>query len=160
MTYTLTLNGQTRNVDAGGDTPILYILRDQLRTLSPRYGCGAEQCGACRILVDGELTYSCTTTLIDVADRHVTTVEGMAPDNSQHALQKAFLSLNAAQCGYCLSGIMISAFSLLQKNNAPSREEIQAALVGHLCRCGAHNRIISAIKLAAAMLRSETGPSS
>lgn len=148
-----TLNGDPVSVDVPPDSPLLYVLRNSLGLNSPRYGCGQEQCGACRVLVDGDPAWACTFRAGDANGTEVRTVEGLG----EHPLKRAFLDLNAAQCGYCSSGILMSAWHLLEHNDAPSRTEIQAALEDHLCRCGAHNRVIKAIERAAELLRQETG---
>ena len=135
------------NVDPG--TPILYILRNELGLFSPRYGCGTEQCGACKVIVDGRMGFACTLTAEEINGCDIRTLEGLAADGSLHQLQQAFLDENAAQCGYCASGIIMTAALLLEENQAPSRSDIQQALAGNLCRCGAHNRIIKAIQRAA-----------
>lgn len=141
-----TLNGSQVAVTAAPDTPLLYILRNDLDTVSPRYGCGLEQCGACRVIVNDEVVYSCTFTLAEAAGAQVRTIEGLLEGGRLHPIQEAFLHENAGQCGYCLSGILSSATLLLERNPSPTREEIQEALKDHLCRCGAHNRIIRAIQ--------------
>ena len=127
----------------------ILSVRNELGLNSPRYGCGKEQCGACRVLVDGELKYSCTLRAGEVAGKAVLTVEGLSGDHLLHPLQESFLTLNAGQCGYCLSGILMVAYELLARNPQPTREDIQIALKDNLCRCGAHNRIIRAIQRAA-----------
>lgn len=146
---TLRINGEDRQLMIDPDTPLLYALRNDLGITSPRQGCGQEQCGACRIIMDGETVYACTTRIGEVKNREITTVEGLCKNGVLHPLQQAILDENAAQCGYCLSGIIISAVVLLEKNPSPSRTEIQNALKDHLCRCGAHNRIIKAVHRAA-----------
>ena len=147
--YSLTLNGQRRTVRADGNTFLLYVLRNELGINSSKYGCGTERCGACRVLVDGEITYACTRTLNDSSGTNVVTVEGLSKEGQLHPLQRNFLDLNAGQCGYCLSGILISAYKLLETNPYPQRSEIAEALKDNLCRCGAHNRIIDAIEATA-----------
>lgn len=147
------LNGRACSPSAESSTPLLYVLRDELGLNSPRFGCGNEQCGACMILVDGEPSFSCTLPIDAVAGKTITTVEGLGSVDQPHPLQQAFLDCNAAQCGYCSSGILMSAWHLLQRNPAPSRAEIAAALDAHLCRCGAHNRVIRAVSLAAERMR-------
>lgn len=149
--YSLTLNGQQRTVDADGETSLLQLLRNEFCINSLKYGCGTEQCGACRVLVDGEVTCACTRTLAESSGTDVVTVEGLSEDHQLHPLQRSFLDLNAGQCGYCLSGILITAYKLLQTNSNPDRSEIAAALKDNLCRCGAHNRIIAAIEASASM---------
>lgn len=148
-----TINGSLRRVEADETTPLLYILRDRLQLNGPRYGCGAEQCGACRVMVNGEPVWSCTLPAGDADGADIVTVDGLGADGELHPLQRAFLECNAAQCGYCASGILISALALLEKNDNPSRDEIQQALRHNLCRCGAHNRIIRAVARAAEMMR-------
>jgi len=147
------LNGVPTEVTADPETPLLYILRNDLGIVSPRYGCGEEQCGACRVIVDDEAVFSCTFTVGSAAGRVVRTPEGLLAEGKLHPLQEAFLEENAGQCGYCLSGIVTSATLLLERNAAPNRAEIQEALREHLCRCGAHNRIIRAVERAARELR-------
>jgi len=144
--YSLNVNGKNHVIDADGNTPLLYILRGELDIKSTKYGCGTELCGACRILVDGNLLFACTLLLKDADKTIITTVEGLTEGNKPGALQQAFLDINAGQCGYCLAGILITADKLLEENRSPDRREIQLALDGHLCRCGAHNRIIKAIQ--------------
>jgi len=144
--YSLTLNGQQRTLTADGGTSLLHVLRNEFGINSAKYGCGTEQCGACRVLVDGEITCACTRILAETSGADVVTVEGLSKDGQLHPLQRSFLGLNAGQCGYCLSGILITAYKLLQTNSHPSRSEIAAALKDNLCRCGAHNRIIDAIE--------------
>jgi aerobic-type carbon monoxide dehydrogenase small subunit (CoxS/CutS family) len=150
----LHVNGQSvRVIVENPDTPLLYILRNALDLKGTRFGCGLEQCGACTVLVDGEPVFACTRPVSTVAGRAIMTIEGLAPSEGEHPLQKAFLSEQAGQCGYCLTGILMSASALLSKNQNPSRTEIMAALDRHLCRCGAHNRIIRAVQHAADIIR-------
>jgi aerobic-type carbon monoxide dehydrogenase small subunit (CoxS/CutS family) len=148
--FDLVINGRPVRVDTEGTRPLLAVLRDELSLRGTRFGCGTEQCGACMVLVDGAPVYACTRELASVAGKNVTTVEGLARDGALHPLQQAFLDEQAGQCGYCLSGILISAAALLEKNKRPSRAEIAAALDPHLCRCGIHNRVIRAVQKAAA----------
>lgn len=151
--FSFSLNGAPCEVEAEADTPLLYVLRDQLSLNGPRYGCGLEQCGACRVIVDGQLAWACTRRIEDAAGTEITTVEGLATDQELHPLQQAFLEFNAAQCGYCTSGILMSAYALLQSNRNPDRAQIQEALADNLCRCGAHNRMIKAVQRAAEIMR-------
>jgi aerobic-type carbon monoxide dehydrogenase small subunit (CoxS/CutS family) len=144
------VNGRKVGVSVEAATPLLAVLRNALGLTGSRFGCGLEQCGACMVLVDGEPVYACTREVGTVAGRTVATVEGLANGGSLHPLQQAFLAEQAGQCGYCLSGILMSAKALLDRNPRPSRAEIVAALDRHLCRCGAHNRIIRAVERAAA----------
>ena len=153
MDVALTVNGEARRVDAAETTSLLEALRNHLGLMGTRYGCGQEQCGCCMVLVDGQTAYACTRELGTVAGREVTTVEGLGTPARLHPLQQAFLDEQAGQCGYCLSGILISAKALLDRNPNPSRADIVAALDKHLCRCGAHQRILRAVERAAAALR-------
>lgn len=151
MRIGLTVNGQPAHVDVDETTPLLDVLRNHLGLKGTRYGCGLEQCGTCMVLVDGQPCYACTRGIGTVANRAVTTVEGLGTADRLHPLQRAFLDEQAGQCGYCLSGILISAKALLDRNPNPSRAEIVAALDRHLCRCGTHTRIIAAVQRAARM---------
>jgi nicotinate dehydrogenase subunit A len=153
--FEITVNGATRAVEAEEDTALLYVLRNDLGLKGSRFGCGHEQCGACMVLVDGKPAYACTLPASAVAGKRVTTVEGLGTAQAPHPLQEAFLAEQAGQCGYCLSGILISAAALLERNANPSRTEVIAALEPHLCRCGAHNRIVRAVLRAAAAMRGE-----
>lgn len=149
-TTTLWINGEAREVSSPTDTPLLLVLRNDLGMTGARYGCGLEQCGACMVLIDGKPGYSCTTQIGDLAGRSIATVEGLAdPDGKPHPLQQAFLDEQAGQCGYCLSGILISAKALLDANPRPTRADIIDALDKHLCRCGTHIRILRAVERAA-----------
>ncbi|WP_421994533.1 (2Fe-2S)-binding protein [Reyranella sp.] len=156
MAIAFTLNGQARTVDAPETATLLEVLRNHLGLMGTRYGCGLEQCGCCTVLVDGEPVYACTREVGTVADARVTTVEGLGSAERPHPLQQAFLDEQAGQCGYCLSGIVMSAKALLDRNPAPDRAAIVAALDRHLCRCGAHQRILRAVERAAAALRAGT----
>ena len=153
MDIDFTVNGERRQVGAAETTSLLDVLRNQLGLFGTRYGCGLEQCGSCMVLLDGEPVYSCTREMGTVAGRSVTTVEGLGAPTKLHPLQQAFLDEQAGQCGYCLSGILMSAKALLDRNRNPSRADIVAALDRHLCRCGAHQRILRAVERAAAALR-------
>jgi len=152
---TLTVNGRDHVVEAPVTTPLLDVLRNHLGLKGSRYGCGLEQCGACMVLVDGDTAYSCSREVGTLEGRFIVTVEGLATDEALHPLQQAFLDEQAGQCGYCLSGMLIAAKALLDRNPSPSRAEIVAALDPNLCRCGAHPRILRAVSRAAAMLRGE-----
>ena len=151
--FALVVNGRTQEVEAHPDEPLLAVLRNALGLKGTRFGCGHEQCGACMVLLDGEPVYSCTHPAAAAAGTAVATVEGLGEPGLPHPLQDAFLTEQAGQCGYCLSGILMSAKALLARNPQPSRAEIAEALDRHLCRCGAHNRIIRAVARAAAALR-------
>ncbi len=147
-----TLNGAAVSVaDAGA--PLLHVLRGELGLSGPRFGCGAEQCGACVVLVDGAPAYACTLPAASIEGRQVTTVEGLGSRDAPHALQRAFLDEQAGQCGFCLSGILVASAALLARNPDPDDAAIRTALDPHLCRCGSHNRIIRAVKRAAAEMR-------
>ncbi|MBI3514413.1 MAG: (2Fe-2S)-binding protein [Proteobacteria bacterium] len=149
----LSVNGRPVSVTASGETPLLDVLRNDLGLLGTRFGCGFEQCGCCLVLIDGAPEKSCTRPIESVAGKAVTTVEGLGTPARPHPLQQAFLDEQAGQCGYCLSGILITAKALLDRNPSPSRAEIAHALDGNICRCGAHNRILRAVAKAAARLR-------
>ena len=153
MAVQLTVNGRHHAVTADPTTPLLDVLRNQLDLKGSRYGCGLEQCGSCMVLVDGEPVYACSREVGTVSGRRITTIEGLGDVTHLHPLQQAFLDEQAGQCAYCLSGIIISAKALLDRNPSPSRADIVAALDKHLCRCGAHPRIIRAVEQAAAALR-------
>ena len=146
---TFTVNGVTRSVAAESDTPLLYILRNDLKLKGAKYGCGLGQCGACMVLLDGHNVMSCEVPLWSVAGKSVTTIEGLGTLESPHALQRAFIGEQAAQCGYCLSGVIMSSAALLAKNPDPSVDDIKQALARNLCRCGTHTRMIKAVQRAA-----------
>jgi nicotinate dehydrogenase subunit A len=149
QSFDLTINGRPARVSADEQASLLDVLRGDLELCATRFGCGLEQCGACTVLIDGEPAYACTRLASTLAGREVVTIEGLAADGSLEPLQQAFLAEQAGQCGFCLSGILVSAKALLDRNPAPSRAEIAAALDHNLCRCGAHNRIIRAVQRAA-----------
>ena len=151
----LNVNDREYRLDVDPKTPLIYVLRNELSLKGTRYGCGLEQCGCCMVLIDGEPVYACTRAVDSAAGCEIVTVEGLGGEAAAHPLQQAFLEEQAGQCGYCLSGILISAKALLDRNPAPDRAEIVRALDGHLCRCGAHQRIIRAVERAAAVLRGE-----
>jgi nicotinate dehydrogenase subunit A len=150
MNIELTVNGNPITIATPETTPLLHVLRDLLDLKGARYGCGLEQCGSCMVLVDGEPVFSCTREVGTVAGRRISTIEGLG---GTHPLQQAFLEEQAGQCAYCLSGIIMSAKALLDRNPAPTRADIVVALDKHLCRCGAHPRILRAVEKAAAALR-------
>jgi nicotinate dehydrogenase subunit A len=151
MALKLSVNGTERSVDAPDDTPLLYVLRDELNFNGARYGCGLGQCGSCTVLVEGAPVRSCQLPLKDLAGKPVTTLEGMRKANGDlHPLQKALLAEQAGQCGYCLPGMVMSAAALLAETPNPSEADIRSSLEGNLCRCGSHNRIVRAVKRAAA----------
>jgi len=145
----LNVNGKKLRVDVDSQTPLLYVLRDYLNLTGTKYGCGESKCGACSVLVDGVMMRSCITPVARVSGKQITTIEGMEKDGKLHPLQEAFLKADALQCGYCTSGMIIAAASLLNKNPKPSREEIVKHMDGNVCRCGTYPRIVNAIELAA-----------
>ena len=147
------VNGRQVSVRIDGTMPLLAVLRNTLGLSGTRFGCGLEQCGACMVLVDGEPACACTRLVSTLSGKQITTIEGLTESGSLAPLQQAFVAEQAGQCGFCLSGILISAAALLDRNPAPSRAEIAAALDQHLCRCGAHNRIIRAVERAASARR-------
>jgi nicotinate dehydrogenase subunit A len=147
--YTLRVNGATRTVRTDADTPLLYVLRNDLELNSPKFGCGLSQCGSCTVHVDGRAVRSCVTPVSSLAGKAITTLEGLGSLDKLHPLQKAFLDEQAAQCGYCTSGMIMSAKALLDSNPKPTDAQIKNALAGNLCRCGTHNRIVRAVQRAA-----------
>ncbi len=149
----LQVNGEERAVVVEPDTPLLYVLRNDLELDGPKFGCGLSQCGACAVLRDGIEIRSCVTPVSAVAGAEITTSEGLGSEERPNALQAAFIAEQVPQCGYCISGMMIAASSLLERNPNPTRDEIKTAMNGHLCRCGAHLRIIRAISRAAGAAR-------
>ncbi len=146
----LKVNGVEHAVGAHPDTPLLYVLRNDLGLKATRFGCGSGECGACFVIVDGRAVPSCDTPLWSAAGKEVVTLEGLGSSARPHPLQQAFIDEQAAQCGYCASGIMVSAAALLAVNPSPSEDEIRTALDRNLCRCGSHNRIVRAVRRAAA----------
>ena len=149
----LAINGQTYNVDADPDATLLSVLREQLELTGSKYGCGEGQCGACTVLVDGKARRSCQTPVSTVADKSVTTIEGLAKNDNLHPVQQAFLDEGAMQCAYCTSGMIMSAVSLLSFKPNPSEKEIVDYMQGNICRCGTQPRIIAAIRKAATAMR-------
>ncbi len=151
----LTVNGQRHEVHAADDTPLLYVLRNDLGLKGTRFGCGLGLCGACFVLVDGRPIYSCDTPLWSVADKSIRTVEGLAADGEPHPVARALIAGQAAQCGYCMSGIVVTAAALLTDNPEPTEAEVRTALDPNLCRCGSHNRVVRAVLSAAAQMAAE-----
>lgn len=147
--FALTINGESRDIEADDDSFLLYILRNQLKLNGPKFGCGLAQCGACTVLVDGQATRSCQTPLSDVAGADIVTLEGLGTQGEPGTVQQAFIDEQAAQCGYCINGMIMTAQALLERNPDPSDDEIKSALDANLCRCGTHARIIRAVKRAA-----------
>jgi nicotinate dehydrogenase subunit A len=149
------LNGKQMRVDAEETAPLLDVLRNDLELKGSRFGCGTGQCGACSVLIEGEDKASCMTEIGLIAGKTIVTIEGLGTEAKPHPLQTAFIEKQAGQCGYCLSGILVGAKALLDRNPRPSRKEIAEALAWHLCRCGAHNRIMDAVELAASRMQKE-----
>ena len=145
---TLLVNGQSRQVDTADDTPLLWVIREELGLTGTKFGCGAAQCGACTVHVNGNPVRSCVTPVSGVAGKKVTTIEGLSPA-ADHPLQKAWVAEQVPQCGYCQSGQIMQAAALLAKNKKPTREQIVRHMDGNICRCGTYNRIVSAIQRAA-----------
>ena len=149
MAISLKVNGASRSVTAEPDAPLLYVLRNDLELNGAKFGCGLAQCGACTVLVDGKPVRSCVTATGSIGDAQITTIEGLGTIDKPHALQRAFIDEQAAQCGYCINGMIMSAKALLDANPRPSEQDVRAGLAGNLCRCGTHNRIIAAVLRAA-----------
>jgi nicotinate dehydrogenase subunit A len=148
--FNLMVNGEARVVDVDPDTPMLYVLRDNLALKGPKFGCGLAQCGACTIHVDGAAVRSCMLPVEAVGNKAVTTLEGLGTSARPSRLQQAFIDEQAVQCGYCINGMIMTSAALLAKNKSPSETEIREALVDNLCRCGTHKRIVAAVKRAVA----------
>jgi nicotinate dehydrogenase subunit A len=149
MTVSLKVNGAERSVAAEPDTPLLYVLRNDLGLNAAKFGCGLGQCGACTVLVDGAPVRSCITPVGTLGQSEITTLEGLGTLERPHPLQAAFMAEQAAQCGYCIAGIIMFAKALLDRIQQPSEAEVRLGLAGNLCRCGAHNRIVRAVLKAA-----------
>ena len=149
MSQRIAVNGELHLVDAAPDTPLLYVLRNDLGLNGPKFGCGLGQCGACAAIVGGKLTRTCSIALRDVGEDKVTTLEGLGTVRKPHPLQRSFIHEQAAQCGYCSNGMMMAAKALLDRNPNPSEGEIKDALGDQLCRCGVHNRVVRAVRRAA-----------
>lgn len=152
MPTQITVNGAQQTVSSSADTPLLYVLRDELALNGPRFGCGLSQCGACTVLIGGRATRSCVYQLSRVGDQEVTTLEGLGTPDAPHALQQAFVDEQAGECAYCINGMIMVAAGLLSQNASPSEAEIKQALNGNLCRCGSHPRILRAVQRAAGTL--------
>jgi len=150
---TLEVNGRTHDVDADPATPLLYVLRDQLALNGAKFGCGLGQCGACTVLVDGRATFSCITPISVLPGRKVRTIESLGTASDPGPLQRAFIAQQAAQCGYCIAGMIVRAQALLEANPSPSDDEIRRHMAPSLCRCGTHMRILRAVRRAADEMR-------
>jgi nicotinate dehydrogenase subunit A len=149
------LNGAETIIDAGPDQSLLDVLRGQLGITGPHFGCGANECGACNVIIGDYAAASCDTPLWSVADKDVTTIEGLGSEQKPHPLQRAFIAEQALQCGYCVSGILMSAAALLMRNPNPTGDDVRAALDRNLCRCGSHNRMVRAVLRAAAEMQAQ-----
>jgi aerobic-type carbon monoxide dehydrogenase small subunit (CoxS/CutS family) len=154
MAIALNVNGATHQIDADPATPLLYVLRNDLALNGAKFGCGLGQCGSCMVMVEGEAVFSCVTPIMLLEGREITTVEGLGTIEEPGPVQAAFIEMQAAQCGYCIPGMMMSAQALLQKNPAPSDEDVRNALSTNLCRCGTHMRILAAIRRAGEVMQS------
>jgi nicotinate dehydrogenase subunit A len=143
--FQLNVNGATQRANVEPDTPLLYILRNDLELSGPRFGCGLSQCGACTVLIDGKPTRSCVTPVTAVGAKRVTTLEGLGAKDRLHPLQKAFIEEQAAQCGYCTNGMIMTAKALLDRTPKPNEAQVKKALAANFCRCGTHNRIVRAV---------------
>ncbi len=150
---TLDVNGKAQQVDADPATPLLYVLRDHLQLNGAKFGCGLGQCGACTVLVDGQPVLSCVTPIAALERRRITTVEGLGTLENPGPVQRAFIEEQAAQCGYCIPGMMMRAQALLERNPAPSKADIRKHMNANLCRCGTHMRIVRAVERAAALMK-------
>lgn len=148
---TISVNGSKQSVDAEGSTPLLYVLRNELELNGPQFGCGLGQCGACTVLIDGEAVRSCNLPVSRAIGREITTLEGLGSAEHLHPVQQAFLELQAAQCGFCSNGMIMTAVSLLRRNPHPDDGEVRRAFDGNLCRCGSHLRILRAVQRASAL---------
>jgi nicotinate dehydrogenase subunit A len=153
----LKVNGHAHSVDADPETPLLYVLREDLKLNAAKFGCGLGQCGACTVLVDGEPTFSCVTPILLLQGKEITTVEGLGTPGKPGPMQRAFIEEQAAQCGYCIPGMMMRAQALLQKNPRASDADIREHLEPNLCRCGTHMRILRAVRRAAQLMRDGVG---
>ena len=149
MAINIKVNGVSRLVSAEPDTSLLYLLRNDLELNGAKFGCGLAQCGACTVLIDGRAVRSCVTPINAVTTREITTIEGIGSLDKPHPLQRAFMEEQAAQCGYCINGMIMSAKELLDRNPRPTEQDVRTALAGNLCRCGTHTRIIRAVLRAA-----------
>jgi len=152
----LDVNGQIHEVEADGATPLLYVLREDLKLNAAKFGCGLGQCGACVVMVDGEAIYSCITPISVLEKRKIKTVEGLGTAEKPGPMQRAFIEAQAAQCGYCIPGMMMRAQALLEKNPAATEAEVRSTLQPHLCRCGTHSRILHAVARAGELMRGKS----
>ena len=151
---TLTVNGRDHHLDVEPDTPLLYVLREELELNAAKFGCGLGQCGACTVMVDGKAVLSCVTPALLLEGKKITTLEGLGTIKDPAPIQRAFIEEQAAQCGFCIAGMAMRAQALLQRNARPTDEQIRAELEPHLCRCGTHMRILRAVHRAAKLMQS------
>lgn len=149
MSLSVRINGKTHNVTSEPDTPLIFVLRDELKLKGTKLGCGLEQCGSCAVLLDGEVVLSCVSPVETFAGKDVTTIEGIENTDVGSRVQDAFVSMSAAQCGYCTAGLVVATTALLLRNPAPDTDSVTDALTPHLCRCGSHPRVLRAVKQAA-----------
>ena len=143
--YILSVNGKSKNIFSSEDKPLLYILREEFNLIGTKLGCGLEQCGSCAVLVDGNKVLSCNRPAIEFVDKEITTIEGISKNDVLNEIQQSFKKFNAAQCGYCTSGIIVSLTDLFNKKKSPDRKEIIDNLSGQLCRCGSHASVLKAV---------------
>jgi nicotinate dehydrogenase subunit A len=156
--FVITVNGKQHRVEATPDTPLLYVLRNELGLNGPQFGCGSESCGACTVLLGSKVVKSCKLPVSDATGGAITTLEGLSADGELHPVQRAFIEEQAAQCGYCSNGMIMATAALLWKNPYPTDKQIREALDGNLCRCGAHLRILRAVRRAAELFDKEREP--
>ena len=150
---TLTVNGRQHEVDAEPDTPLLYVLRDDLQLNGAKFGCGFGQCGACTVMMDGKAIFSCVTPIALLPARQIKTIEGLGTESAPGVVQRAFIDEQAAQCGYCIAGMVMRAQALLERNPSPTEDQIREAMMPNLCRCGTHMRILRAVQRAALAMK-------
>lgn len=155
MNYQLHVNGKALAAEADSDTPLLYVLRDNLGLQGPKYGCGLGQCGACTVLINGKAVRSCITPVSSVKNAKIVTLEGLGAPEEPHPVQKAFIDEQAVQCGYCINGMVMQSVAFLAKTPRPSEGQIQQALSANLCRCGTHTRIVKAVQRAATAIQAQ-----
>lgn len=146
MAISLSVNGRVRDIKSDPETPFVYVLRDELKLKGSKLGCGLEQCGACAVLADGELTLTCVTPVAAFEGKEVVTIEGIGESEVGRRVQDAFVELSAAQCGYCTAGLVVAVTALLSRSEAPKRDDVVEALTPHLCRCGSHPRVLRAVE--------------
>lgn len=150
MSLSLRINGEDRTIASDPETPLIYVLRDELKLKGSKFGCGLEQCGSCAVLVDGKAELSCVSPVATFEGREIVTVEGLVNSEIGQRVQAAFIEANAAHCGYCTAGLVVAVTALLSENDNPERQTAKTALDRHLCRCGAHPRVLSAVEIASA----------